>query len=66
MYVQEFYINGDISKWNVKNVKNMSEMFAWSQFDGDISGWDVKNAKNMYCMFYKSRLEDKKPSWYKK
>ena len=57
--------NGDISKWNVKNVKNMSEMFAWSQFDGDISGWDVKNVKNMYCMFYKSRLEDKKPSWYK-
>ena len=37
--------NGDISKWNVSNVKEMSDMFADSAFKGDISGWDLRNVK---------------------
>ena len=35
--------NGDISKWDVSNVTNMSVMFSDSQFNGDISNWDVSN-----------------------
>ena len=33
--------NGDISNWNVSNVKDMSSMFETSKFNGDISEWDV-------------------------
>jgi surface protein len=29
--------NGDISKWDVSNVKNMGGMFYMSIFNGDIS-----------------------------
>lgn len=29
--------NGDISKWNVSNVKDMSSMFYQSEFNGDLS-----------------------------
>ena len=43
---------GDISRWNVSNVKLMFMMFAQSKFNGDISDWDVSNVKNMTGMFY--------------
>ena len=45
--------NGDISKWNVSNVTNMSRMFSYcSLFNQDISSWDVSNVNNMRGMFY--------------
>ena len=47
--------NGDISEWDVSNVKVMFEMFQRSNFNGDISKWNVSNVKNMSCMF---RLSD--------
>ena len=37
---------GDISKWNVSNVTNMSGLFEGSNFNGDISEWDY-NVTNM-------------------
>ena len=49
--------NGDISKWDVSNVKNMSDMFANSKFNGDISKWDVSNVTNMHGMFYESEFD---------
>ena len=61
--------NGNISEWDVSNVKNMRDMFCRSEFtgeNGDISKWDVSNAKNnMYYMFSKSPLEKNPPKWYK-
>ena len=51
-YVKQF--NGDISKWNVSNVKNMKMMFQKSAFtgeNGDLSKWNVSNVENMNCMF---------------
>ena len=47
--------NGDISEWDVSNVKNMSYMF-WSakNFNGDISDWDVSRVTNMRSMFYRA------------
>lgn len=38
--------NGDISKWDVSNAEDMSQMFSYNNpFNGDISGWDVSNVK---------------------
>ena len=43
--------NGDISKWDVSNVKNMNAMFDFSKFNGDISKWNVYNVTTMEDMF---------------
>ena len=44
--------NGDISIWDVSNVKNMNSMFfGCENFNQDISGWDVSNVTNMRNMF---------------
>ena len=44
--------NGDISRWDVSRVTDMSFMF-WSatSFNGDISEWDVSSTTNMDHMF---------------
>ena len=45
--------NGDISRWDVSNVKYMDTMFfGCKKFNCDISKWDVSNVKNMNYMFY--------------
>jgi len=33
--------NGDISKWDVGNVRDMTDMFCDSLFNGDISKWNI-------------------------
>ena len=52
---QLFYntdFEGNISQWNVSNVKDMSYMFAGChKFNSDISKWDVSNVKDMEYMF---------------
>ena len=60
--------NGDISKWNTSNAKNMASMFENSIFTGDISKWDVSNVEYMGRSFRNSKLEklNKLPRWYKK
>ena len=53
--------NGDISKWNVSNVKNMKCMFYNSKFTGknsNISDWDVSKVENMHDMFRRSSFTD--------
>ena len=58
--------NGDISKWDVSNVKNMSWMFYDSDFtgeNGDISNWNVSNIEKMYCMFMKSNFNGDISNW---
>ena len=35
----KFDFNGDISRWNVKNVIRFENMFCESKFNGDIGGW---------------------------
>jgi surface protein len=44
--------NGDISKWDVSNVTNMSCMFQDAiSFNQNIGKWDVSNVINMEFMF---------------
>ena len=44
--------NGDISKWDVSKVTNMSYMFnSCKNFNVDISFWDVSNVTDMTFMF---------------
>ena len=52
--------NGDISAWDVSNVKDMNCMFYWcTSFNQDISNWDVSNVKYGLNMFYKCPIEEK-------
>ena len=48
--------NGNISQWDVSNVKDMSNMFIGCEnFNGDISMWDVSKVKDMSAMFHKCK-----------
>ena len=43
---------GDISGWDVSNVRDMKEMFENARsFNGDLSKWNVSNVTNMRSMF---------------
>ena len=45
--------NGDISLWNVSNVKDMRFMFnRCKKFNCDLSGWNVSNVEDMRHMFF--------------
>ena len=45
--------NGDISKWNVSKVRDMSGMFYDAKsFNQSIGDWDVSNVRDMYGMFF--------------
>ncbi len=45
--------NGDISRWNVSNVKYMRCMFLGAEsFNQPIGDWDVSNVKDMRSMFH--------------
>jgi surface protein len=55
--------DGDISKWDVSNVTDMSYMFYASKFDRDISEWDVSNVIDMSHMFYYSDFNRDINNW---
>lgn len=55
--------NGDISKWDVSNVKTMEKMFSGSKFNGDISKWDVSNVISMKEMFDGSYFKQNIKDW---
>ena len=57
------YFNGDISKWNTSNVRDMSRMFNGSHFDGDISKWDTSKVTNMSDMFMYSDFNQDISKW---
>ena len=45
--------NGDISRWDVSNVKDMESMFSYAKsFNQPIGDWDVSNVTNMRTMFF--------------
>ena len=53
MFAYAALFNGDLSKWDVSRVTDMSYMFYHaSSFNGDLSKWDVSRVTNMVGMFY--------------
>lgn len=61
--VNNIDFNGNISKWNVGNVKDMTSMFNHSKFNGDISNWDVSNVETMRYMFFDSKFNGNISNW---
>jgi hypothetical protein len=55
-YLSNF--NGDISRWDVRNVEHMSYMFSYSTFTGDISGWNVGKVENTTGIFDDCPIKD--------
>ena len=55
--------NGDISRWVVSSVTDMSSMFEGSTFNGDISTWEVVNVENMKSMFKNSSFNQMIDRW---
>ena len=55
--------DGDISKWDVSNVEDMSCMFADSEFNGDISNWDVSKVEYMFYTFLNSKFNKDISNW---
>lgn len=55
--------NGDISKWNVSNVKSMANMFQGGVFNGDISKWNVGEVTDMTSMFAQSKFNGDISNW---
>lgn len=50
--------NGDISKWDVHNVTDMSSMFMNTAFNGDISNWMFDSCRDFCGMFCFTRLDE--------
>ena len=58
---------GDLSNWNVSNVKNMCYTFSGCEqlkSVGDISNWNVLNVEYMFDAFKKSGITNI-PKWYR-
>ena len=62
MFLDSKY-NGDISNWDVSNVKYMGNMFYGSVFNGDISNWDVSNVDWFNATFKNSSFNGDISKW---
>ena len=61
--IADYIFTGDISKWDVSSVRDMSYMFAESLFNGDISKWDVSKVKCAVHMFRNARFRGDISDW---
>ena len=56
--------NGDISRWQVGHITNMSNVFKSTYaFNQDLSGWDVSSATNMGSIFQYSGFNQDISGW---
>ncbi len=56
--------NGDLSKWNLSNCKNLDYIFNHTQFNNDsISHWNVSNVTSMTYIFSFSNFNCKSLNW---
>ena len=54
---------GNIRNWDTSKVTDMSEIFAYSQFNGDISKWDTSSVTDMSDMFSGSKFNGNISNW---
>lgn len=54
---------GNISEWDVSNVRSMNGMFRGSVFNGDISKWDTSNVRVTTNMFRESKFNGDISKW---
>ena len=53
LFFDEAEFNGNLSRWQVGQVTDMSSMFSGAtSFNGDLSGWNVGQVTDMSYMFY--------------
>ena len=59
-FFEDLEFNGDISSWDVSNVKDMSAMF-WKckNFNQDISRWDVSKVLSKVGIFEDCPIQEK-------
>ena len=64
---EDIDFDGDISNWDVSNVKDMDYMFYTSNFTGNnspgINKWNVSGVKTMDSMFEMSKFEQDISGW---
>lgn len=58
-----YQFNGDISKWDIRNVKHSDYMFRGSKFNGDISNWKFDNLVSANEMFMNSEFNGDLSKW---
>lgn len=62
-FSQHPLFDGDISRWNVANATDMTQMFRNSKFTGDISRWDVSKVVRFDSMFQNSAFNGDLSQW---
>ncbi len=55
--------NGDISRWDVSSVRDMTSIFHRSKFNREISNWNVSSVENMSFMFSSSKFNGDISQW---
>jgi surface protein len=52
MFYLASQFNGDLSRWDIRNVTDMRAIFGGAtQYNGNIGQWNVSNVRNMSHMF---------------
>ena len=55
----------DLSKLDVSQITNMSDVFIFSKFNGDISSWNMSSVTDMSYMFYNAEAFQNKYNYGK-